>query len=175
MPTIADEAANDINLADFSAAGVAEPGWQIVNDTIMGGRSSSRFELIDGALEFSGTLNTNGGGFASVRSGPLAPDATTQDTIRLRVRGDGRPYQLRLYAAESDASYRAIFATEAGRWQVIDLPLEDFQASRRGRLLDRPPMEAAAINGLGVLLADKTDGPFRVAVAWVKLVSGQER
>jgi hypothetical protein len=42
-------------------------GWQIVNDTIMGGRSESGFVTENGQLQFSGVLNTNGGGFASLR------------------------------------------------------------------------------------------------------------
>ncbi|MEM8768139.1 MAG: CIA30 family protein [Pseudomonadota bacterium] len=166
-------AAADINLADFSAEN-ADRGWQIVNDTIMGGRSDSRFQVVDGVLKFSGTLNTNGGGFASVRSGTIAAAGTTQNAMRARVRGDGRPYQLRLYAEGSDVSYRAIFPTEAGRWQTIELPLAVFQASFRGRLLDRPPIDASAINGVGILLADRTDGPFQIEVAWLKLVSTAE-
>ena len=162
----------DIVLADFSAIepGAAE-GWQIVNDTIMGGRSESRFEIAGGALRFTGLLNTNGGGFASVRRAPIAVGGTTQDTVRLRVRGDGRPYQLRLYPAGSDVSYRVVFATEAGNWQVIDLPLEAFQATWRGRLLDRPPIVASAISGLGLLLADRRDGPFELWVRRVTLTS----
>ena len=43
--------------------------WYCVNDTVMGGRSSSTIERAeDGGLMFSGVINLNGGGFASCRT-----------------------------------------------------------------------------------------------------------
>ena len=47
-------------LTDF-AAGETALSWQIVNDTVMGGRSSSYFSLNNNQLQFTGLLNTNGG------------------------------------------------------------------------------------------------------------------
>jgi len=138
----------------------------IVNDTVMGGRSSSRIEMQDGVLTFKGTLNTNGGGFASIRSGPLRLDADNQDRVRLRARGDGRTYQVRLTAGSTGTTYRALFDTEAGTWQTFDIPLQQFQAFWRGRLLDRPPRRAKEIDGVGILLADGKDGPLAVSIDW---------
>lgn len=163
MPAVAEE----LVLADFSTGDGAS--WQIVNDTVMGGRSSSAFRVSEEALVFSGTLNTNGGGFASVRSGPLAVRGKAQNVVRVRVKGDGRQYQLRLYSAATGTTYRAQFDS-TDDWQTIDLPLAAFEPTWRGRPLNRPPIEAADVGGLGVLLADGNDGEFSVAVAWVKLV-----
>jgi monofunctional biosynthetic peptidoglycan transglycosylase len=163
MPAIAD----DIVLADFQT----EDGcaWQIVNDTVMGGRSSSECGIAEGALRFSGTLNTSGGGFASVRSEPLDVRGSEQEVIRLRVRGDGRQYQLRLYSASDGTTYRAIFDTRPDTWQIVELPLSGFQATWRGRALNRPPIRPSDIGGLGILLADGRDGTFAIALSWVKL------
>jgi monofunctional biosynthetic peptidoglycan transglycosylase len=169
MPAMADE----VLLADFRADDGAN--WQIVNDTVMGGRSSSDFRVSEGALHFSGKLNTVGGGFASVRSGPIAARGTDQGHIRLRVKADGREYQLRLYSASTGTTYRAVFATRANVWQIVDLPLQDFEATWRGRLLNRPPIRASDIAGIGILLADGNDGPFSISISWVKLFRrGQE-
>ncbi|MGI9473561.1 MAG: CIA30 family protein, partial [Rubripirellula sp.] len=58
------------NLKDSNAASQ----WQIVNDGVMGGRSSSRVDRAgEGLLRFSGNLSlANNGGFASMRSRPRA-------------------------------------------------------------------------------------------------------
>ena len=160
--------AEDIVLADFSDEAAAS-SWAIVNDTGRGGRSSSQFRIEDGALQFSGTLNTNGGGFASVRGTPMRTGVSGHNLIRLMVRGDGRTYQLRLASAATATTYRATFGTEPQQWLEVELPLEDFRATWRGRVLDRPPIQAQDVGGLGLLLADGKDGPFSVAIRWVTI------
>ena len=45
--------------------------WVVVNDGVMGGLSEGRVDADAGYLVFNGTLNTRGGGFASVRSRSL--------------------------------------------------------------------------------------------------------
>ena len=47
--------------------------WITVNDNVMGGRSEGGFSFKKKRLIFSGTTNTNGGGFSSPRSslGPV--------------------------------------------------------------------------------------------------------
>ena len=77
-------------LFDFSS-GSAASQWQIVNDGVMGGRSSSRVEGTGEGIRFSGNLSlANNGGFASMRSRPKELSLKSSDTIVLRVRGDGR-------------------------------------------------------------------------------------
>lgn len=58
-------------LYDFDKPELAN-NWQIVNDGVMGGRSSSRLTISgDGTASFLGDLSLeNNGGFASVRSRP---------------------------------------------------------------------------------------------------------
>ena len=63
----------ELTLIDFSNASAA--GWQIVNDSVMGGISRSTLQLHeDGYALFSGTVSLeNNGGFASVRTRAQAP------------------------------------------------------------------------------------------------------
>jgi len=42
--------------------------WYCLNDIVMGGMSSSELRLTSSAIEFSGSINTKGGGFASCRT-----------------------------------------------------------------------------------------------------------
>jgi NADH dehydrogenase [ubiquinone] 1 alpha subcomplex assembly factor 1 len=166
----------------FSSSAFAEPmrvmgidsvhtnlGWQIVNDTVMGGRSKSRFDTENGQLFFSGVINTNGGGFASLRSDRQDWDLSMFSVIRLKVLGDGRTYKFRLFADNDRASYQREFVTTADKWQVVELPIDKFYASWRGRPLDRPPLAASEIAGIGLILADGKDGSFNLTVDWIEL------
>ena len=52
-------------------------GWYIQNDGVMGGRSSGALELADTGAKFEGSINLNGGGFASFRRSFAARDLTS--------------------------------------------------------------------------------------------------
>jgi Complex I intermediate-associated protein 30 (CIA30) len=78
--------------------------WGPVDDVVMGGVSSSKFEVRQGAAEdgiapagvFTGNVTSaNNGGFASTRTRNLTPplNLTAYDGIELKVRGDGQRYK----------------------------------------------------------------------------------
>lgn len=149
--------------------------WYAVNDGVMGGVSSGGLEAEGEIGVFAGRLSLeHGGGFASIRRAPnalaspsLEPGLATARGVRLRVRGDGRPYQLRLRSERlgEGAAYRARFTT-TGEWQVVDLPWNAFEAVCRGRRLpDAPPLAPAEIRQLGFLIADRREGAFRLEIA----------
>ena len=142
--------------------------WQVVNDTVMGGRSSSQLKRVGEALHFSGRLNTNGGGFASLRSDRMNLDLAAATSVRLTVKGDGRTYSIRLYAAGQRVSYQHAFRTVADAWQTVELKIPDFYASWRGRRMDQGPLAAADIAGIGLILADGTDGAFEIEVGSIE-------
>lgn len=145
--------------------------WRTVNDTVMGGRSTSQFQAGNGMLLFSGYLNTNGGGFASIRSAAQQWNLDGSNIVRVRVLGDGRPYQIRLHPKESRVSYKFPFSTVDGKWQVVEAPIAQFQATWRGRELDRPPLSVADISSVGFLLADGKDGDFNLTVDWIEFAA----
>ncbi len=157
-------------LTDFTSA-TADFGWYVVNDNVMGGRSDGGFEIDAGELHFTGRTNTRGGGFSSIRTGPLALDLSDHDGIRLRVKGDGRRYTWRLttdarfYGRE--VAYWADFDTVAGEWQSVDIPFADFVPRFRGSVLDGPALDTAAIRGMGLMIYDRRDGPFELRLSGV--------
>jgi hypothetical protein len=142
-------------ITDFSL----QPGsleWFVVNDDVMGGRSSGGFELNDGNLMFTGSFSG----------------------IRLRVRGDGRQYSWQL---RTNAMYRgrelgfwSEFETTAGQWLEIDLPFADFVPKFRGNELEVAPPNPAHIGGMGLMIADGKDGPFAIAVDSVQAYRDSE-
>lgn len=149
-----------------------EPRWVAVNDGVMGGRSSGGPAVVDGRLEFRGTLSlANNGGFSSVRSVGRDFDLSHASHVVLRVRGDGRRYQLRL---ATDARYRGMpisygvaFDTPAGEWTEVRLPLAALRPTVRGDALPGPPLDPARVREIGLLIADQREGPFALAVDWI--------
>ena len=91
--------------------------------------------------------------------------------VVLRVKGDGRTYQVRL---ESDArfrerwavSFRGEFETVAGEWVTVRVPFSELRAGWRGRGLDSE-FNPAAVERVGLVLADKKPGAFELEVDWM--------
>ena len=162
-------------LTDFEEKRVAD-GWKTVNDNVMGGRSKGGPAFGSGILTFSGSTNTNGGGFSSIRTIPGEHDLTGMTGLLIRVKGDGRTYKAEM---RTDAAmgrwgripFRADFETRAGQWQEILLPLESFTPTFRGQSLRNPPaFDPSKVSSFGFMIYDKKDGPFTLQVDWVKVV-----
>jgi monofunctional biosynthetic peptidoglycan transglycosylase len=142
----------------------------------MGGRSSSRVVPTRTHAVFAGRLSlANGGGFASVRI-PVEEGALAgAERIRLRVRGDGRRYELRLRRGRrfTEVAWTASFQPPEGRWATVEIPLDAFEPTFRG---SRPrgvgPLDPGGIGQIGFMLSDGREGPFRLEVAWVEVETG---
>jgi len=147
--------------------------WMIVNDGVMGGISDSNFALSEEATAiFRGTLSLeNNGGFASVRTYPGALQLDDYAAFRLRVRGDGRKYKLRVRTGGTfdGPAYEAEFETEAGKWTTADLPFSQMTPTFRGRRLRNvPDLDGSQIRQIGLMIADKKTGTFELEIDWIK-------
>lgn len=145
--------------------------WRAINDGVMGGISRGALHVKDAIGVFSGeTSLANNGGFASVRRDPEAMDLSAAPGVVLRIRGDGRRYQLRLYTDQlpRGAAYRASFQPTAGEWQRVELSWRDFTPMFRGRRLEGiAPLDPSRIDQLGLMIVDRQAGPFRLELAWL--------
>jgi monofunctional biosynthetic peptidoglycan transglycosylase len=151
----------------------ASGAWQPVNDGVMGGLSDGRFRITDeGWMEFYGTLSLeNNGGFASVRSRRSTLGLKNGDTIVVRVRGDGRKYNINLYSSGPRYSYRQSFQTKKDEWIEVKFPVDKFVATWRGRVFRNEKFDPARANGIGFLLGDKKAGPFKLEIDWIKVAA----
>jgi hypothetical protein len=139
-------------------------GWSPIDDRIMGGVSRSRVEYSgSGTGLFRGDLSLEqGGGFASVRMDTPGLDLRGCDSICLRVRGDGKRYKvsLRSTANFDDVLYQSSFVAPAA-WVTVDLPLDGFVATFRGRKIDdAPPIDVSRVATIGLMISGKQAGPF---------------
>jgi NADH dehydrogenase [ubiquinone] 1 alpha subcomplex assembly factor 1 len=143
--------------------------WTVVNDGVMGGRSTSTVqEDSTGTIVFAGDVSLeNNGGFASVRLPIAALDLSAFGGLRLRLRGDGNRYQIRLRTDDrfDGIAYSARFQT-TGEWETVEIPFAAFEPTFRGvRPRGAPPLDPSRIRQLGFLIADEQAGPFRLEVA----------
>ena len=170
--TMKADTASTKTLFDFQTA-THSSAWEVVNDDVMGGVSSSEFQVVtNGGAVFSGTVRLeNNGGFASVRSGPVRGNLSGLTAFVVRVRGDGRRYKfsVRTGTGFDTPLYQCGFNTKKGEWEEHRLAFSDFVPTFRGRVLsDVPPLNSTKINSVGFLISDKQAGPFRLEIAWIK-------
>ena len=161
-------------LTDFTSISF-DLGWYVVNDSVMGGRSEGAFEQEQGELSFTGRTNTSGGGFSSIRTKSLQLNLSSNAGIRLNVRGDGRRYTWRLATAArwrgKQVSYWADFETKSGTWSIVNIPFSKFIPKVRGYQLDGPALDPGQITGMGLMIYDNQDGPFKLDLDSVRAYS----
>ena len=144
--------------------------WNIVNDSVMGGRSQATLKLINNTYaNFKGYLSLqNNGGFSSIRA-YYPPDLTNVKSIVLKVRGDGRKYNFRIRGNTGNwASYTHSFDTVEGEWNEIELKIDDFYPVYRGYTLkNMPQLSEVIIKEIGIMLSDKIEGSFSIEIDWI--------
>ena len=149
--------------------------WRVINDGVMGGLSEGFTEFSGGVASFSGTINTNGGGFSMIRTSVFRNDEQLGDAlegaefIRLRVRSaNGRRYEFTVQDMATNTAvmhFVDIPVSSEGAWQEPVIALADLEARVFGT--DRPNLPAFnldEISTFGIILADGFDGPFSLEV-----------
>lgn len=145
--------------------------WVIVDDVVMGGKSSSTFKLNpDGFGVFEGSVSLeNNGGFSSVQYSFQKILVKDYTTIVIKLRGDGKEYQFRVKANSRDYySYIAPFKT-SGEWQEIEIPLKNMYPSFRGRKLDQPNFSNESIEEVTFLIGNKKNEQFKLLIDKIEL------
>ena len=153
---------------DFTEHDIHEK-WIVVNDNVMGGRSKGGFEFKNEKLIFSGSTNTNGGGFSSIRTIPIDFYFKDKTGLHIRYKGDGRTYKLGVRMEGKSVSYRTNFTTGNG-WQEAKIAFDNMDVSWRGRPLSKAehPLLTSMIRSIEFMIYDKQDGPFKLQVDWIK-------
>jgi len=157
----------EIMLEDFSENDLLS--WNIVDDTVMGGRSRGSFKINNNIGEFKGYLSlANNGGFSSVRA-YYPYDLIGISSITLRVKGDGRKYNFRVRTNKNSwASYSHSFSTESNTWQEITLNIQDFYPTYRGyNVQNVQRLSELLIREIGIMISDKNEGNFALMIDWI--------
>ncbi len=157
-----------IRVTDFD-----DTGWFIVNDGVMGGRSDAQGLIEDGTLTWTGTIVTAGGGFSSIR-GPVDGELDGATSLTLRVRTDGRRYELladdALDGRTRVTHYNPIDVV-GEEWQEVSVPLTAMEARVFGNPVTADPFAPELATQIGVILADGLDGEFTFEIDWIDACS----
>ena len=146
--------------------------WNVVNDVVMGGRSSSQFKLnSDGFGVFEGNISLeNNGGFSSVRYQLEKTEVTKYTKIKIRLKGDGKDYQFRVKNnSRNYYSYITTFST-TNEWQNIEISLKDMYPSFRARQLNAPNFSHDFLEELVFLIGNKKDENFKMLIDTIELI-----
>ncbi len=148
--------------------------WQTVNDNVMGGQSVGGPQFIDDVLVFSGEINTDGGGFSSLRM-PLDPgELDGVDRVVIRAQTDGRPYMVtfddELPKRDRRVTHRApiVFQDDEG-WQVATVMFADLFPFVFGQRVDDLPFRPDLASRMGLMISDGIDGRFELQVDQILL------
>ena len=147
--------------------------WNIVNDDVMGGVSKSYLSLNDeNNLIFSGNVSLdNNGGFASSRMSLSSQSLNGIKSFKIKFRGDGNIYKLRLRQNNMRVSYSSDFKSVKDKWIEVNIPVEDFIPTWRGYSYNNyPALEIEKINSLGIHISDKQEGKFKLEIKYIKAI-----
>ena len=161
---------NTLILFDFEKNANIQ-NWRVVDDVVMGGRSSGSFSLSpEGYGVFEGRISLeNNGGFSSVRYEFDKTPIKRYSKAIIRLKGDGKSYQFGIKEdADTYYSYIAPFTT-SGEWQEIEIPLAEMYPSFRGRKLDLPNFSYSTIEELTFLIGNKKPEEFRLLIDTIEL------
>lgn len=158
-------------LVDFTTG--AGGTWRSVNDGVMGGLSTGTLRRSNGGSAlFEGSVSfENNGGFASVRTSIGEQDLSAYEGLEIRIRGDGHRYRLRLHdhARLDGIAFQADFHSGIGEWHDVGLQFGAFRPSFRGRTpADAPALDTRTIRQIGLMIADRQEGSFRLEIAWIR-------
>lgn len=145
-------------------AGINFYGWQALNDTVMGGRSSGSCVADESGLKFDGLLVSDGGGFISARSPLYSPplDLSAYRGLKFEIAGEGRRFKLAVASRDGIGGLTNLipgglrwvveFATDPAGISAIELPFSSLRPSVRAKPLGIPLyFDQSHINRLQIL------------------------
>ena len=145
--------------------------WKVVDDVVMGGRSNSSFTISpDHFGLFAGQVSLeNNGGFSSVKYQFKKLKVAKNSSIIIKLKGDGKNYQLRI-KDDSNTYYSYIIPfTTTGEWQEIKIPVKDMYPSFRGRNLDLPNFSEDYFEEIVFLIGNKKQEKFKLLIDTIEL------
>ena len=153
--------------------GIGLKNWSIVNDDVMGGVSSSNISINDeNNIVFSGFLSLkNNGGFASSRLNYSNETLAGVKSFKIKFRGDGNIYKLRLRQNNRRASSSHSFKSLKDKWTELNILATDFKPTWRGNTYrNYPDLQIEKINTIGLQISDKQEGEFKLELKYLKAI-----
>ncbi len=140
--------------------------WLIVNDWVMWGKSIWDYEIQSGTFNFSGFINTNGGGFSSVRAWLPSWILTEYNTIKIKAKPDNRNYQITFRDSNRRwVSHRSILSFK-NTWEMqeVIVDMKSLEPVFFWRRVDAADFQKENAREIGFILNDWIDGNFSLII-----------
>lgn len=145
--------------------------WSVVDDVVMGGKSSGLFELNDEKNGvFKGHISLkNNGGFSSIKYKFSKIFIGNASKICLKIKGDGKIYQFRIKSKFTDKHAYISFLSTNMAWQTIEIHLKDMYPTYRGKKLILPNFSDQYIEEIAFLIANQKEENFELLIKKIEL------
>jgi len=165
--------------------------YVVTTDRVVGGDTVAALSLkrytsfasgcFEGIVRFEPDEAYPNGGFANFRTKQEQRSVFelpflsmwTYSALAMRVKTDGRMYRFNLHSCDHSKEdvYQVEFTTRPGAWDTLVMPFPSFRLVSRGRVRhDQYEFDRSALDGMGVLLADQQEGPFKMEIQWIKAI-----
>jgi hypothetical protein len=150
-----------------------ENKWRIVNDGVMGGLSTSKVNVEDDKIIFSGNVSLeNNGGFASLRSPVKDYNFEDFSGLEIKIKGDGKRYNISMKETTyfSGYFYTSTFETKKDEWTTVKISFDQFKLYYFGKeTKSGKKIPLNNIKEISLLIGDKQEGKFKAEVDHIKL------
>lgn len=149
--------------------------WHIENDTVMGGVSTSKIGFVkkdngvNGILFFQGDVSLkNDGGFAQILYENEVLDLTACAGLELKLKGDGKNYQVRIETNTTKIGYSKSFTT-TNDWAILRLAFSEFMPDFHGEFVpNAPKLDLKNIKNIGILIGNNKEESFKLLINEIK-------
>ena len=145
--------------------------WKIVNDAVMGGKSTSQVTTEHSRLLlFEGHVSLeNNGGFAMCQYHFNKKTIEGYSKFILNIKGDGKTYQFRVKRDSNDRhSYIYPFKTN-GSSQTVEIPFSDMQPAFHGKKLVIDNFSSTKMEMIAFLIGNKKAEDFQLEIKSIQL------
>ena len=144
--------------------------WVVLNDTVMGGRSSANVEYVDSTTRVQGVVSReNNGGFASIRT-RNSIDLSNNTAVEIELIGTDAPVQFVVWMGQGANLYYATPVEVNAGVQQIDF--SQFASKSYGRVVSAGSLEQRRRQkvSVGILIGDGFEGPFDLTLKQLNFV-----
>jgi NADH dehydrogenase [ubiquinone] 1 alpha subcomplex assembly factor 1 len=158
--------------------------FKLMTDADMGGKSKAEFSfdpvnkcaVFEGVLDLTPPPKITNSGFAAIvsREAVTGPwNLEDYDALMVKAKTDGRIYvaNMRCPSVIEDDLWQSFMIGEASKWTEIVLPFSKFIITHKGFVSGQIEMDARSVETVGVLMAQRRDGPFRIEIASISAVN----
>ena len=164
------------SMIDFGNMNEKNQDWVLLSDNVMGGITTSDIEYTKDAVVLTGNISlANYGGFSSIKTKFKSVDLSNFNGIKIRYKATNQTFVFTLEDSKywTEPYYKnAISSNKNDTWEEAIIYFKDFKEMIIGQPTgNKMPLESLnKIVRLGIMTAEKKEGPFSLEVDYIEFV-----